>query len=105
MIDVLGAQKIVDEEERRAALAVVAQRAAYYAQLFAEGGACPRITLQYEGVRPLRIRIKFMPPGAPPVIIDAQSYARADAATKYALKKLRRVAKNYFVKTKKRHRQ
>ncbi len=100
MIDVIKAQNIEDEKEREEALAVIAARDAYYERLFAGAKHKPRITLRYEGGRPLQIHVKFMPPSGAPVVISVDSYLDAVAATKYALKKLRRVAKNYFIKQK-----
>lgn len=104
MIQVFKTHVIEDEKEREAALDVIAQREGYYCALFAGMPRPPEIAVRYEGARPLCIQIKFMPVGDKPVIITSQSYLSADAATKHAFKKLRRVAKNYFVKTKKRHR-
>lgn len=104
MISIFKAHVIEDERQREAALAVIAEREEYYQMLFAGASRPPEITVRYEGTRPLCIQIKFMPAGDKPVIIESQSYLGADAATKHAFKKLRRVAKNYFVKNKKRHR-
>ncbi len=102
MIEVHGMQVIEDEKEREAARAVIDERLPYYEKLFSREPR-PHMTLRYESQRPLVIRMKFTPPGKSPKVIVVESYSSADAATKYALKKMRRVAKNYFLKTKPRH--
>ncbi len=93
---------IADEKERAAALAVIDARRVYYEKLFGGDNATVDIRVRYEGVRPLCIQIQFVPVGAPPVVINVSSYKDAVSATKYALMKLRRVAKNYFTKTRRR---
>ncbi len=104
MIEVIRLDHIEDETERAATAAVIAQRREYYERLFANSAHPPTITVRYDGRRPLEVRITFSPHNRPPVTITVPSYQTADAATKHAFKKLRRVAKNYFVKTKTRHR-
>lgn len=105
MIEVFKLQLIEDDIERAKTLAVIVEREAYYEELFINTTRPPRITVRFEGTNPWQIRISFFPRDGRAVIIDTQGYNTADAVTKHAFKKLRRTAKNYFVKTKKRHRE
>jgi len=104
MITVRGIHTITDEKERLSVLACIKERETYYLTLFANAKRPPKITLTFGGTNPRTIRITFNPPDARYVAIDAQGYGDTTALTKYAFKKLRRVAKNYFVKNKRRHR-
>jgi len=105
MIEVFKAKIIEDDDEREAAMAVIIEREVYYKTLFENASEAPRITVRYEGVRPLTIKIKFSPAFGRTIVIETYGYDAPSAVTKHAFKKLRRVAKNYFVKTKKRHRE
>ncbi|XLQ19573.1 MAG: hypothetical protein ACKUBY_03200 [Candidatus Moraniibacteriota bacterium] len=103
MIEVFRAKIIEDEKEREAALEVIAERENYYVELFANDARKPRITVKYEGASPLTVRILFSPPSGKTVVVNESGYGTADSVTKHAFKKLRRLAKNHFVKMKKRH--
>ncbi len=93
---------VADEKERAAVLAVIDARRVYYEKLFGGDNATVDIRIRYEGAYPLRIQIQFVPVGAPPVVINVSSYKDAVSATKYALMKLRRVARHYFIKSRRR---
>ena len=105
MIRIFKAKIIEDEEVREAALAVIAEREGYYKTLFADAKKMPKITVKYEGARPLMVQINFLPADGRMIVISTTGYGTADSVTKHAFKKLRRVAKNYFIKTKKSHRE
>lgn len=104
MIEVFRAKLIEDEKERESAMEVIAEREAYYVELFAHESRPPRIKVTYEGSNPLTVRILFAPVNGKTVVVNESGYGTADAVTKHAFKKLRRRAKNHFVKTKNRHR-
>lgn len=105
MIEVFKLKIIEDDHDRAATLAVIIERETYYETLFEHTHHPPRISVRYEGMRPWQIRITFLPVDGRAVVIDTQGYGSPDSVTKHAFKKLRRTAKNYFVKTKKRHRE
>ncbi len=105
MIHIFKLKNIEDEKERDAVVNLILQKEHYYKTLFKNSKNLPKITIKFEGTKPLTIRIIFDPITDRRVIIDVDGYTSADALTKYAFKKLRRVAKNYFVKTKKRYKQ
>jgi hypothetical protein len=104
MIEVFKINIIEDEKERETAMAVIEEREIYYKELFANETHSPRIRVTYEGNNPLTVRILFSPSKGKTVVVNESGYGTADAVTKHAFKKLRRIAKNHFVKTKKRHR-
>ena len=105
MIEIFKAKIIEDEDEREAALAVITEREAYYTELFKNESRPPRIKVTYEGTSPLTVRILFFSTNnGKTVAVDTSGYGTASAVTKHAFKKLRRVAKNHFVKIKKSHR-
>ena len=104
MIEVFRLKVIEDEKEREAVMAVIDERESYYQDLFASDPRPPRIKITYEGNNPLTIRILFSPSKGRVVVVNESGYGTPAAVTKHAFKKLRRVAKNHFVKTKKRHR-
>ena len=104
MIEVFKAKVIEDEKEREAAMEVIQEREIYYKELFANEARPPRIKVTYEGNNPLIVRILFAPVKGKATVVNESGYGTADAVTKHAFKKLRRRAKNYFVKMKKRHR-
>ncbi|MEN8252269.1 MAG: hypothetical protein ABFQ53_01680 [Patescibacteria group bacterium] len=104
MIEVFRIGVIEDEKEREAALAVIEEREDYYKKLFENDSRPPRIKVTFEGKNPLTVRILFAPAKGKVVVVNESGYGKADAVTKHAFKKLRRVAKNHFVKTKKQHR-
>ena len=104
MIEVFRAKIIEDDDEREAAMAVIAEREGYYRELFANESRPPRIKITFEGNNPLTVRILFSPVNGRVIVVNESSYSKADAAMKHAFKKLRRVAKNHFVKNKQRHR-
>jgi hypothetical protein len=104
MIEVFKLKVIEDEKEQEAVLDVIEERENYYRELFVNDSRPPRIKVTFEGNNPLTIRILFSPPKGKAVVVNESGYGKPDAVTKHAFKKLRRVAKNHFVKTKKRHR-
>jgi len=104
MIEIFRAKIIEDEKEREAAMEVIAERESYYVELFAHEAHPPHIKVTYEGTNPLTVRILFAPTNGKAVVVNENGYGTADAVTKHAFKKLRRRAKNHFVKTKNRHR-
>ncbi len=104
MIEIFRAKVIEDEKEREAAMEVVAERESYYVELFAQESRPPRIKVTYEGVTPLTVRILFSPVNGKTIVVQESGYGTAAAVTKHAFKKLRRRAKNHFVKMKNRHR-
>ncbi len=104
MISVFRLKIVEDEKEREAVLDVIAGREEYYVNLFKNLKTPPKIAVKFEGNKPLTIRIIFDPVDGRRVAIDTQGYGTADSVMKHAFKKLRRVAKNHFVKVKKRHR-
>ena len=104
MIEIFRAKVIEDEKEREAAMEVIAERESYYVELFAQESRPPRIKVTYEGSVPLTVRILFSPVKGKTVVVQESGYGTAAAVTKHAFKKLRRRAKNHFVKTKRRHR-
>ncbi len=103
MIEVQKIKVISDPKMRVLLEEIIEEREGFYRELFV-GGAVPRIVLSFENEQPFRMRIAFYPAGDKPKMIDVQSYATPDVGLKHGFKKLRRVAKNYFVKNKKRHR-
>ena len=101
MIEVFKTGVIKDDVEREEALAVIDERREYYERLFAHTSQSPRISVRFEGARPLIVRIMFVPASGQVAVIDTPSYQSPAAAVKHAFKKLRRVAKNHFEKAKK----
>ncbi len=104
MINVFKLKIVEDEKEQQAVLDVIASREEYYINLFKNSNTFPKITVKFEGNKPLTVRIIFDPSDGKRIAIDTKGYGKADSVTKYAFKKLRRVAKKHFVKTKKKHR-
>lgn len=104
MIAIEKEKIIEDEKMRETVLAVIAEREEYYMNLFDSAPLKPRITVRFENLQPFRLRITFAPAATKPVMIDVEGYTTPDVVTKHAFKKLRRTAKNYFVKNKQRHR-
>jgi hypothetical protein len=104
MIEVFKLKVVGDEDDQKAVLKVIAERENYYRELFKNEPTLPRIKITYEGTRPLSIRILFAPARGKVVVVNQSGYGTASAVTKHAFKKLRRVAKNHFIKVKLRHR-
>ena len=104
MIEIFRAKVIKDEKEREAVLEIIEEREIYYKELFAQEVHPPRIRVTFEGNTPLTVRILFSPAKGKSVVINESGYGSADALTKHAFKKLRRRAKNHFVKMKNSHR-
>ncbi len=104
MITIQKEKIIEDEKMRDTVCAVISEREEYYKTLFASAREQPQIIVRFENFQPFRLRITFKPCGEKPIMIDTQGYTAPDIVTKHAFKKLRRVAKNYFTKKKKRHR-
>ena len=101
MIEISKLKVVDSEEEREAVLRVITERENYYRELFKNDPSLPRIKVTYEGARPLLIRILFAPARGKVVVVHQSGYGSADSVTKHAFKKLRRVAKNHFIKHKK----
>lgn len=92
--------KIIEDEKMRAEVeSIICERELYYQELFS-GGTLPRIVIRFENLAPFRARIIFHPRGEKPVMIDVESYSLPDVAVKHGFKKLRRTAKNYYIKRK-----
>jgi hypothetical protein len=104
MIEVFKLKVVGNEDDQEAVLKVIAERENYYRELFKNEPTLPRIRVTYEGARPLVIRILFAPARGKVVVVNQSGYGTADSVTKHAFKKLRRVAKNHFIKVKLRHR-
>lgn len=104
MIVVQKEKIIEDEKMREIVLALISEREVYYKTLFDSVARPPRITVRFENLQPFRLRITFQPSGEAPVMIDTEGFTAPDVVTKHAFKKLRRTAKNHFVKNKRRHR-
>lgn len=104
MIEIFKTNVIESEEEREAAIEVIVKKEAYYTELFKSEKRPFKIKVRYEGKSPLVVRILFTPPNGKIVAIDTSGYGKADSVTKHAFKKLRRVAKNHFIKAKNKQR-
>ncbi len=104
MIEIFRANIIKNKKEYTDAMKVIAERESYYVKLFAQESCPPRIKITYEGASPLTVRILFSPVNGKTIVVQENSYGTADAVTKHAFKKLRRRAKNHFIKVKKQHR-
>lgn len=104
MIEIQKIKIVEDEKMCEMLRGIIDERVGYYEDLFSEDSLRPRIVVQLENLEPFRMRIVFHPRGEKPKMIDIDSYSAPDVALKHGLKKLRRVAKNYYIKNKKRHR-
>jgi|GEM_PF-3321640 len=106
-LPMIGVQKIHifdDEKLEEALLDVIAEREVYYKELFSSVTHPPEITVKFERVRPFSVRITFRPWREKPVMLDTDSYSEPVVGLKHAFKKLRRTAKNHYVKNKRSHR-
>ncbi len=104
MINIQKIHIFEDEKLQQLLRDVIAERELYYTELFSSVAQPPEITVKFERVRPFCVRIIFRPWRERPVMLDTDSYSEPVVGLKHAFKKLRRTAKNHYVKNKRSHR-